>query len=89
MTLPDEEAMAIGMAREFLFELLNPRLTPHVPGKVRERARRILKHFPYGGSLLDRYGKDGQRAAEFGNQIRRRFGKPVAETRGEGEKRGA
>jgi len=29
-----------------LRDLLNPKITPRIPSKVRERARYILKHFP-------------------------------------------
>jgi hypothetical protein len=46
MTLPDEEARAIDATRQFMFELLDPRLTPRVPAAIRQRARRLLKHYP-------------------------------------------
>jgi hypothetical protein len=38
MTLPDEEARAIDAVRQFMFELLDPRLTPRVPAAIRVRA---------------------------------------------------
>lgn len=47
MSLPSEEANAIDAARRFLFDLLNPKATPRVPKAVRERARRVVKHYPY------------------------------------------
>ena len=46
MTLPAERVWAIYTAREFLRSLLDPKLTPGVPKKVREAARSRLKHFP-------------------------------------------
>lgn len=47
MSLPSEEAAAIESVRRFLFDLLNPKVTPRVPKAVRERARRVVKHYPY------------------------------------------
>lgn len=47
MSLPSEEAAAIESVRRFLFDLLNPKATPRVPKAVRERARRVVKHYPY------------------------------------------
>jgi len=46
VTTPDEEARAIASARTFLYALLDPRQTPRVPREVRQRARRVLKHYP-------------------------------------------
>ena len=46
MTTPDEEARAIASARTFLCALLDARQTPRVPREVRQRARRVLKHYP-------------------------------------------
>jgi len=47
MTLADERYRAIRYAREFLRDLLNPKLTPKVPGYARKRASDILRHFPF------------------------------------------
>jgi hypothetical protein len=47
VSLPSEEAAAVDAARRFLFDLLNPKVTPRVPKAVRERARRVVKHYPY------------------------------------------
>lgn len=47
MSIPSEEAAAIDAARRFLFDLMNPKATPRVPKAVRERARRVVKHYPY------------------------------------------
>ena len=46
MTLPEEEARAIAATRTFLYDLLDPKQTPRVPREVRQRARRVLKHYP-------------------------------------------
>ena len=47
MSLPSEEVHAIEASRRFLFDLLDPKATPRVPRAVRERARRVVKHYPY------------------------------------------
>lgn len=46
MTMPDERFRAVNYAREFLYDLLDPKKTPRVPRPVREHARRVLRHFP-------------------------------------------
>jgi len=46
VTLPNERYNAVKYARDFLRDLLNPKATPKVPRAVRERAYRVLKHFP-------------------------------------------
>ena len=46
MTLPDERYRALRCGEQFLVDLLNPKVTPKVPKSVRDRAARILKHFP-------------------------------------------
>lgn len=46
MTLPYERRFAITNARQFLRDLLDPKLTPRVPRSVRKRAARTLKHYP-------------------------------------------
>ena len=55
MTTPDEEARAIASVRQFLYDLMSPQATPRVPAYVRQRARRVSKHYPilpaYGGSI--------------------------------------
>lgn len=47
MTLPNERTRAVVAAREFLRDLLNSSRTPRVPKAVRERARSVLRHFPW------------------------------------------
>jgi len=47
MTLPDERFRAVKAAREFLRDLLDPKKTPKTASVVRERARAVLRHFPW------------------------------------------
>jgi hypothetical protein len=46
MTLPDERYRAVKFARNFLYDLMDPKKTPGVPKAVRERARSVLRHYP-------------------------------------------
>jgi hypothetical protein len=46
MTLPDERLRSVRYAREFLRDLLDPKKTPRVSKEIRQRAYRVLKHFP-------------------------------------------
>jgi hypothetical protein len=46
MTTIDERFQAIQNARSFMYKLMNPKVTPKVPKKIREEARAMLKHFP-------------------------------------------
>lgn len=47
MTMPDERTRAIRYAHNFLRDLLYKDVTPRVPKEIRERARSILKHYPW------------------------------------------
>ena len=46
MTIAYERTRAIKYARDFLRELLIPEKTPRVPRAIRDRAYRVLRHFP-------------------------------------------
>jgi len=46
MTIPDERTCAFLRARDLLLALTHPIKTPRVPGKIREEALEILRHFP-------------------------------------------
>lgn len=46
MSTPEEQERAISQVRRFLFELMDPQVTPRVPGYVRKRARQVSKHYP-------------------------------------------
>ena len=46
MSTPEEQERAISKVRRFLFDLMDPQVTPRVPGYVRKRARQVSKHYP-------------------------------------------
>jgi len=46
MTLPIEEANSLIYARLFLRSMLDPKMTPKIPKKVRQEAAARLRHFP-------------------------------------------
>lgn len=46
MTLPDERYRAVLWARNFLFDLCDPKKTPGIPRTVRQQAQSILRHYP-------------------------------------------
>ena len=46
MTLPDERYRAIKMAEQLLRDLCDPKVTPRVDARIRDRARGALRHYP-------------------------------------------
>jgi hypothetical protein len=46
MTLPDERYRSVRWAREFMYELVDPKKTPGVPKRIRDTARSVLRHYP-------------------------------------------
>jgi hypothetical protein len=44
--MPSERSRAIGYAHQFLRDLLDPKKTPRVPKAIRQRALRVLRHYP-------------------------------------------
>lgn len=46
MTLNYERSQAVKSTRMFLLSLMDPKLTPKIPRKIRQEARRLLKHYP-------------------------------------------
>lgn len=46
MTLPYERTNAVQNTEQFLMDLLDPKKTPRVPKEIRQRAGRLLKHYP-------------------------------------------
>ena len=46
MTMPDERYRSLLYVRDFLYDLLDPEMTERVPAAVRQRARRMLRHYP-------------------------------------------
>jgi hypothetical protein len=46
MTMPFERTRAVLWTREFLQDLMDHAKSPHVPARVRARARTLLRHYP-------------------------------------------
>lgn len=46
MTVPYERTNAVNRVREFLYDLLDSRVTPKVPKHIRDKAAQLLKHYP-------------------------------------------
>jgi hypothetical protein len=46
MTIDIERLWAVNNTMDFLFDLAQPHRTPRVPKAIRQRARRLLKHYP-------------------------------------------
>lgn len=46
MTIPSERTRAVRLAGELLVALSDPKQTPGVPKQIRDRARRLLRHYP-------------------------------------------
>ena len=46
VTLPDERYRSLLSGKQFLLDLLNPKVTPKVPKYIRQRAGSILRHYP-------------------------------------------
>lgn len=46
MTIPAERTDAVLYTREFLLSLCDPKQTPRVPRVIRQRALRLLRHYP-------------------------------------------
>ena len=46
MSTPEEQDRAISKVRRFLYDLMDPQVTPRVPKYIRQRARQVSKHYP-------------------------------------------
>lgn len=46
MTVPIERTNAVVWTEEFLLDLADPKKTPRIPKAIRERAKRMLRHYP-------------------------------------------
>lgn len=55
MTLPYEEYHSLVAAKNFIYDLINSNHTPGVPSEIRQRAVRIIKHFPMQHRLNELY----------------------------------
>ena len=51
MTLPNERYRALKQSKKLLEDLCDPGKTPRVPSIIRDRARTILRHYPYDSDL--------------------------------------
>jgi hypothetical protein len=51
MTIPKERTEAVLRTRRFLLELADPKATPRIPLRIRQRAISLLKHLPTDGDL--------------------------------------
>lgn len=65
MTLPSERANAVKRARQFLYDLLDPKKTPRVPRAIRMQARSVLKHYPGDLYLNDIFSEYHKREAKW------------------------
>lgn len=46
MTTPTERTRSLLYARDFLLQLLDPKLTPRLPKAIRREASNRLRHYP-------------------------------------------
>ena len=55
MSIPEEKRRALDMTREWLFQLLDRRYRPKI-SEIRERACRLLRHYPWAhdAELMER-----------------------------------
>jgi len=47
MTIPSERTRAVLAAGDMLVDLINPSVTTRVPRAIRQRALRVLRHYPW------------------------------------------
>lgn len=64
MTTLSERTRAVLAAKEFLYELANPRKTPRVPLELRRRAVAVLHHFPLDCETVKGYRLESQDRGE-------------------------
>lgn len=46
MTIASERTRAVIYTKQFLYDLLDPKMTPRVPRDIRRRAAALLRHYP-------------------------------------------
>ena len=46
MSTPEEQDRAISQVRRFMYDLMDAEVTPRVPKYIRQRARKVSKHYP-------------------------------------------
>lgn len=57
MTTPSERTRAVVWARELLDELQSSQRWPDIPDELRDRARRIRRHYPEHWALVQLNGQ--------------------------------
>lgn len=60
MTVLSERIRAVLETKKFLNDLLRPARTPRTPKAIRERAHRLLRHFPYDSTTETAYLLEAQ-----------------------------
>jgi hypothetical protein len=75
MTMPDERYRSLLYVRDFLYDLLDPKMTKRVPAAVRQRARRLLRHYPFQYEL----GLLAKKAPELLDDTGRKFPLPLTD----------
>ena len=64
MTTHEEMMRSIDSAHSFLFDLMNPQMTKRIPKEIRQRARRVVKHFPFSSDYMMQCLSSNQLASE-------------------------
>lgn len=65
MTLPSERYNAVRRTRDFLRQLLDPKVTPKVPKNIRNQASALLKHYPGDMDLKDTFSDEHKKQADW------------------------
>ena len=64
MTTHEEMMRSIDSVHSFLFDLMNPQKTKRIPKEIRQRARRVVKHFPFSSDYMMQCLSSDQFASE-------------------------
>lgn len=64
MTMPNERTRAMISAGEFLQDLLNYKIYPDLPERIKSQAARVLRHYPLL-SEIESLAKREERANDF------------------------
>ncbi len=67
MSTFEEENRSIEQARQFLYDLLDPKKTPKVPKEIRLRARQVVKHYPIVLDVFVEKFKEDKKTRHFLN----------------------
>jgi len=78
MTLPYEEKYSINQARQFLYDLTNPKKVHRIPKAVRDEAFRLLHHYPHEYRVEEYFKAErtlGEKDGDSKGDIAIRYGK--------------